>query len=131
MLNLLVRVETAARPICFETIDVILRNKDADRVVGELTGKPVDEAYRQMKHVQLDQYLFALEELAEHWNLIDASKYKHRTKSYGVYTRDMVLIPRKADSPCFSSHTLCSSCMKPYQTTNLGKKVSKAGKAYL
>ena len=64
MLGLLRKCESAARPICFETIDVILRNKDADKMVHHLTGREVDEAYRQMKIVQLDDYLMALEDLA-------------------------------------------------------------------
>ena len=46
LLSLLKKCETTARPICFETIDVILRNKDADRMVRQMTGKPVDEIYR-------------------------------------------------------------------------------------
>ena len=46
LLNLLKDCEEASRPICFETIDVILRNKDADKIVQELTGMPVNEAYR-------------------------------------------------------------------------------------
>ena len=43
---------------------MILRNKDADKMVHHLTGREVDEAYRQMKIVQLDDYLMALEDLA-------------------------------------------------------------------
>ena len=46
LMNLLRKCEEASRPICFETIDVILRNKDADKIVKELTGMPVNEAYR-------------------------------------------------------------------------------------
>ena len=46
LMNLLKNCEEASRPICFETIDVILRNKDADKMVQELTGMPVNEAYR-------------------------------------------------------------------------------------
>lgn len=78
LLNLLRKCESASRPICFETIDVILRNKDADKQVKLLIGKEVDEAYRQMQIVQLDQYLLALEDLAQHWKLIKDSKYAHR-----------------------------------------------------
>ena len=33
LMNLLRNCEQASRPICFETIDVILRNKDADKIV--------------------------------------------------------------------------------------------------
>jgi len=39
-------------------------------MVRELTGKPVDEGYRQTKIMQLDQYLSALEDLAAHFKLI-------------------------------------------------------------
>ena len=78
MLVRLERCEKAARPICFETIDVILRNKDADRLVQQLTGKAVDEEYRQTKIEQLDEYLGALEALARHWRLIKETKYQHR-----------------------------------------------------
>ena len=132
LLELLKQCEVAARPICFETIDVILRNKDADRVVFEMTGKPVDEAYRQLKIAQLEKYLYALEALANHWKFFVDAKYMHRMKSYGVYGRDIVMIPyRKTDAPYFSSQTLLSSCMKPFATTNQGRKVSKAGKEYL
>ena len=46
LMNLLRKCEETSRPICFETIDVILRNKDADKIVKELTGMPVNEAYR-------------------------------------------------------------------------------------
>jgi len=70
LLQLLIKCESTSRPICFETIDVILRNKDADKMVRELTGKPVDEAYRQTKIIQLDQYLSALEDLAAHFKII-------------------------------------------------------------
>jgi len=78
LLSLLKKCESASRPICFETIDVILRNKDADKMVLRLTGKPVDEAFRQMKVVQLEDYLFALEDLAQCWKLVDDAKYQHR-----------------------------------------------------
>ena len=54
LLNLLRKCESTSRPICFETIDVILCNKDADKMVRQLTGKNVDEAYRQTKRAQLD-----------------------------------------------------------------------------
>lgn len=64
LMNLLRNCEEASRPICFETIDVILRNKDADKLVQELTGMPVNEAYRQKKIRQLDDYLLSLENLA-------------------------------------------------------------------
>ena len=64
LMNLLRNCEEASRPICFETIDVILRNKDADKIVQELTGMPVNEAYRQKKIRQLDDYLRSLENLA-------------------------------------------------------------------
>ena len=57
---------------------MILRNKDADKQVRLLTGKEVDEAYRQMLIEQLDQYLMALEDLAQYWKLIKESKYAHR-----------------------------------------------------
>ena len=33
-------------------------------MVRKLTGKPVDEIYRQMKVVQLEGFLLALEDLA-------------------------------------------------------------------
>ena len=38
LIDLLRNCEEASRSICFETIDVILRNKDADKIVKELTG---------------------------------------------------------------------------------------------
>jgi len=47
-------------------------------MVLRLTGKPVDEAFRQMKVVQLEDYLFALEDLAQCWKLVDDAKYQHR-----------------------------------------------------
>ena len=85
-----------------------------------------------MKVVQLEAYMVALEELANHWKLITDTKYTHRTKSYGIYNRDMIMIPhRKPEAPFFSSQTLLSSCMKPYATNSVGKKVTKAGKEYL
>lgn len=97
----------------------------------QLTGKPVDEVYRKMLQAQLDDFLLALEMLAIHWNVIDESKYEHRTASQGPYNRDMTMIPfRKADAPFFSSKTLLSSCKKPYATNNQGQKVEKASKAY-
>ena len=117
LIDLLKKCEEAARPICFETIDVILRNKDADKMIKELTGKVVDEAYRQKKIKQLEIYLVSLEDLAMFWGFISDGKYQHRQKSYGIYNRDMVMFPhRKPDAPFFSSQTLLSSCMKPFAT---------------
>lgn len=44
----------------------------------------------------------------------------------------MVMIPhRKTGVPFFSSQSLLSSCIRPYATNALGKKVTKAGKEYL
>ena len=101
-------------------------------MIKELTGKVVDEAYRQMKIIQLESYLISLEDLAMYWGLISDAKYQHRQKSYGIYNRDMVMFPhRKPDAPFFSSQTLLSSCMKPFATNQQGKKVTKAGKEYL
>lgn len=74
-MTLLKKCEVAARPISFETIDVVLQNALADKIVKELTGKSVDEQYRQMMIVQLENYLFSLEDLAEHWKLVSSSKY--------------------------------------------------------
>ena len=37
LMNLLKNCDETSRPICFETIDVILRNKDADKIVKQLT----------------------------------------------------------------------------------------------
>jgi len=85
-----------------------------------------------MKIGQLDEYLRQLQDLANHWRLLNESKYQHRTKSYGIYNRDMVMFPhRKPNSPFFSSQTLLSSCMKPFATNSVGKKITKAGKEYL
>ena len=132
MLELLKKVESASRPICFETIDVILKNKDADKIVKQLTGKTVNEAFRQKKIRELDDYLRCLEELAMHWKLINESKYHHRAKNHGMYNRDMVMFPhRKTNAPFLSSQTLLSSCMKPYAINQQGKKITKAGKEYL
>ena len=132
LMNLLRKCEEAARPICFETIDVILRNKDADKIVKELTGMPVSEAYRQKKIRQLDDYLRSLEDLALHWKLINEQKYHHRSKNHGIYNRDMVMFPhRKPNAPYLSSQTLLSSCMKPYAVDRQGKKITRAGKEYL
>ena len=78
LMRLLRKCEESARPICFETVDVILRNKDADKIVKELTGVAVNEAYRQEKIHQLDAYLYSLERLALHWRLISENKYQHR-----------------------------------------------------
>ena len=104
LMCLLRNCEEAARPICFETVDVILRNKDADKIVKELTGEAVNEAYRQMKIRQLDAYLHSLEDLAMHWRLISESKYQHRSKNHGIYNRDMVMFPhRKSNAPFLSS----------------------------
>ena len=77
-MRLLRKCEESARPICFETVDVILRNKDADKIVKELTGVAVNEAYRQEKIHQLDAYLYSLERLALYWRLISENKYQHR-----------------------------------------------------
>lgn len=78
MIALLRKCEAAARHICFETIDVILTNQHANNLVEQLTGKAVDETYRKMKIVHLETYLFALEDLAEHWELIKDVKYAYR-----------------------------------------------------
>ena len=44
----------------------------------------------------------------------------------------MIMIPhRKANAPFFSSQTLLGSCMKPFATNALGKKVTRAGREYL
>jgi len=127
-----VKCEQSARPICFETIDVILCNKDADKMVQQLTGKPVDDAYRTQKVIELDTYLLSLEDLARHWKLINVAKYGHRSKNYGDYNRDMVMFPHgQKDAHIFSSQTLLSSCMKPIATTASGKKITKADKEYL
>ena len=104
LMNLLKNCDETSRPICFETIDVILRNKDADKIVKQLTGMPVNEAFRQKKIRQLDDYLSSLESLAKHWNLINESKYQHRSKNHGIYNRDMVMFPhRKPNAPFLSS----------------------------
>ena len=104
LLALLKRCEAASRPICFETIDLILGSEYANKMVEELTGQEVDEVYRSMKVVQLENYLFALEDLAEHWQLIDSKKYAYRFKSHGVNNRDLsMFFPHQMpDAPYFS-----------------------------
>lgn len=101
-------------------------------MVMELTGKPVDEAYRQLKISQLEDYMAALESLGKHWKLFAEGKYMHRAKTYGVYSRDIgTMIPyRKNDAPFLNSQTLLSSCMKPFAVTRLDKQVSTADKEY-
>ena len=85
-----------------------------------------------MKIVHLETYLFALEDLAEHWELINKAKYAYRQKNYGIYNSDLGMIPhRKPEAPYFSRQTLLSSCMKPYGTSKRGTRITKAGKAYL
>ena len=49
LITLLKKCEVASRPISFETIDLVQQNPHADKVVLELTGKEVDDRYRQMK----------------------------------------------------------------------------------
>ena len=132
LLHLLQKSELASRPICFETIDVITGNRDAEKIVCELTGRPVDEAYRETKLLQLEAYLSSLEELALFWKLINEAKYQHRFKAYGAYNRDMAMLfpHKKPGAPFLSSQTLLSSCSKPSAMNNQGKKVEVTGKEY-
>jgi hypothetical protein len=70
MLFLLQEIEDASRPITFETLDLILTNSDADKIVGQLSGITVDMRLRNEKALQLDRYLNLLERLAHFWGLI-------------------------------------------------------------
>ena len=63
-------VERASRPITFETIDLILKNKEADKIVEQLSGIAVNDDMRAKKAAQLETYLSCLEKLAAHWKLI-------------------------------------------------------------
>ena len=51
LINLLKNCEAAARPISFETIDLVQQNARAEEIVKALTGNDVDDHYRQMKAV--------------------------------------------------------------------------------
>ena len=75
---------------------MILRNKDAEKIVRQLTGKAVDNQYRKSKVEQLDAFLTALEQLAKHWKLLNVDKYIHRKKSYGIYNKDMTMVPHES-----------------------------------
>ena len=47
--QLLRNVERASRPITFETIDLILKNKEADKIVEQLSGIAVNDDMRAKK----------------------------------------------------------------------------------
>ena len=132
LLTLLKKCELAARPIKFETIDVILRNKDAENLILTLTGRnSIDEVYRLTQLQNLEEYLRTLEKLAQHWKLLKQEKYEHRKKSYGIYNNCITMVPyRQPNSPFFSSKTLLSSGMKPYVVTSNKKKITMAGHEY-
>ena len=42
-------MERASRPITFETIDLILKNKEADKIVEQLSGIAVNDDMRAKK----------------------------------------------------------------------------------
>ena len=46
---LLRNVEKASRPITFETIDLIIKNKEADKIVEQLSGVAVSDELRNKK----------------------------------------------------------------------------------
>ena len=46
---ILQKLEVASRPITFETIDFILKNKEADKLMEKLTGLAVTEEMRSQK----------------------------------------------------------------------------------
>ena len=71
-------VERTSKHIAFETLDLIAGNQEADKLVMELIGKEVDEKYRYEKQMQLEEFLLALQRLAEYWKLIQERKYSHR-----------------------------------------------------
>ena len=130
------KLEVASRPITFETIDFILKNKEADKLIEQLSGVAVTEEMRSQKTQQLEKYLACLEKLAHHWKLIQQSKYEYRCKSYGSYDQNIVMVPHDASSrsklsgPFLSAKTLLSSCMKPVAETKQRQKISQAGKEY-
>ena len=95
---ILQKLEVASRPITFETIDFILKNKEADKLMEKLTGLAVTEEMRSQKTQQLEKYLACLEKLAQHWRLIQQSKYEHRCKSYGSYDQNIVMVPHDSSS---------------------------------
>ena len=106
MFDLLKEVEEASRPICFETIDLILRNKDAEKMISSLNGQQVDDEFRKKILFQLESFLATLEKLAQFWKLIDVDKYSHRKKNYGIYNKDVTtMIPYKTAGgvPIFAS----------------------------
>ena len=69
-LQILQDVERTSKPITFETLDLIAGNQEADKLVMELIGKEVDEKYRYEKQMQLEEFLLALQRLADYWKLI-------------------------------------------------------------
>lgn len=98
----------------------------------QLTNKQVTEAYKSHQKEQLDDFLAALERLAQLWKLLLPAKYAYRDKPQGEYSRDIALmVPhRRSSAPFFASLTLLSACRIPYAATETGTKVTKAGKEY-
>ena len=82
--------------------------------------------------MQLEEFLVALQRLAEYWKLISEKKYHHRRVSHATYDKAIAeLIPhRNSTLPIFNYMTLRTSCIKPYAKNSLGKCVSAANKEY-
>lgn len=79
---------------------------------------------------QIGDFLRAIEQLCEDWNLIDVRKYQHRTEFHGTHN-DAVsqVLPRKLQ-PAFQIQTLITAVQQPCGTTRKGDKISKADREY-
>ena len=60
-------IERTSKPISFETLDIVAGNREAEKVVAKLIGREVDDKYRYRQRMQLEDFLLALQRLAEYW----------------------------------------------------------------
>ena len=129
-LEILEDVERTSKPISFETLDIVAGNREAEKVVAELIGREVDDKYRYRQRMQLEDFLLALQRLAEYWQMISERKYAHRRVSHAIYDGAIAeLVPHRNNTAAiFHFQTLRSSCIKPFARNSNGKIVSKAGK---
>ena len=82
--------------------------------------------------MELEDYLMALQRLAEYWAMISERKYQHRRVSHAIYDGAIAeLVPLGGKTAAiFHFQTLRSSCIKPFARNANGKVVTKAGKEY-
>jgi hypothetical protein len=110
----------------------IVSDRQPAFVTNEIQQSLISSAERAELEKKTRLYVNRLEELADHWDLINRKKYSHREKNYDLHNSSIDLIPRTArKGNLLSLQTLLSSCLVPYEIAQFDNtKVYKAGLEY-